>query len=406
MPTDAPLSRRTFTRLAAAGVLSPAALQGLVGGEPAPVPPPAQRKAAAHPATPLRAHASAALWPGYDAAIAIDLLATPGPFNVEGMFARPLTTEMVANAKSSGMTAVNVTVSGMGYGAAAFEQTVRALAFWSREIATHPGTFAPIRSVADIRAAKTERRLGIILGFQDATMYESDLSRVALFHELGVRVVQLTYNLRNLLGDGCLERANGGLSAFGRAVVAQLDATRTLVDLSHCGRQTTLDAIMASTRPVAVTHAGCSAVADVPRNKPDDILRRLADRGGVVGIYLMPFLRESGQPMAADFMRHLEHALRVCGEDHVGVGSDNSITPIALTPEFRAIHRESIMARRARGISAPGEDPEVFTFVPDINSPRRLEIIADLMAKAGHPSSRIEKVIGGNWLRLLGEVWG
>ena len=90
----------------------------------------------------------------------------------------------------------------------------------------------------------------------------------------------------------------------------------------------------------------------------------------------------------------------------MGVGSDNSITPIQLTPEFRQIHRESIMARRARGISAPGEDPDVFTFVPDINSPRRLEIIADLMARAGHSSARIEKVIGGNWMRLLGEVWG
>lgn len=105
-------------------------------------------------------------------------------------------------------------------------------------------------------------------------------------------------------------------------------------------------------------------------------------------------------------MRHLSHAIDVCGEDHVGVGSDNSITPIDLTPEFRAIHRESIMARRARGISAPGEDPEVFTFVPDINSPRRLDVIADLMAKAGHSSARIEKVIGKNWVRLLSDVWG
>jgi membrane dipeptidase len=157
---------------------------------------------------------------------------------------------------------------------------------------------------------------------------------------------------------------------------------------------------------VAISHSGCTAVADVPRNKPDEILKQMADRGGVIGIYLMPFLRSRGQPTSEDFMRHLTHAIDVCGEDHVGVGSDNSITPLDITPDFRAEHRRSIAARRARGISAPGEEDDVFTYVPDINSPRRMEIIADLMAKAGHGSARIEKVVGGNWMRLLGEVWG
>ncbi|MEO7964795.1 MAG: membrane dipeptidase, partial [Gemmatimonadaceae bacterium] len=278
--------------------------------------------------------------------------------------------------------------------------------FWNRELAAHPDVWMQVRTIANLRAAKESKKVGIILGFQDATMYENDLARVDLFHDMGVRIAQLTYNGRNLVGDGCLERANAGLSNFGRTVVERLNSLGSLVDLSHCGRQTTTDGIMNSTKPVAITHSGCSAIADVPRNKPDEILRRLADRGGVVGIYLMPFLRVTGQPMAEDFMRHLTHALDICGEDHVGVGSDNSITPIELTPEFRAIHRESIMARRARGISAPGEDPDVFTYVPDINSPRRLDLIADLMAKKGHGSARIAKVIGGNWARLLGEVWG
>ena len=394
MPRDDSISRRDFARLGIAASLVPAL------GAAASIPAPAATTA------PELQPAGAASWPGYEAAVAIDLLATPGPFNVEGMFARPLGAPMVANAKASGMTAVNVTVNGNGVGAMAFEQTVRAVAFWARELAQHPGAWTPVRTLADVRGAKASTRVGIILGFQDTTMYENDLSRVDLFHDMGVRIVQLTYNVRNLAGDGCLERANAGLSAFGRALVGRLNSLGSLVDLSHCGRQTTMDGIETSVKPVAVTHSGCSAIADVPRNKPDDILRRLADRGGVVGIYLMPFLRVSGQPMAEDFMRHLTHALDVCGEDHVGIGSDNSITPIELTPEFRQIHRESIMARRARGISAPGEDPDVFTFVPDINSPRRLEIIADLMARAGHSSARIEKVIGGNWMRLLGEVWG
>jgi membrane dipeptidase len=96
----------------------------------------------------------------------------------------------------------------------------------------------------------------------------------------------------------------------------------------------------------------------------------------------------------------------VCGEDHVGVGSDLSITPLELTPEFRALHAGFVKQRRAQGISAPGEDENVFNYVPDFNSPRRMEMVADAMAKAGHSSSRIEKVLGGNWVRVLGEVWG
>jgi membrane dipeptidase len=223
---------------------------------------------------------------------------------------------------------VNVTANAFApTGAAAYEGTVRALAFLDREIAAHPDAFVAVRTAADIRQAKESKRLGLIAGFQDATMLEGDLSRVDKFHELGVRIIQLTYNVRNLLADGCLEPGNAGLSNFGRDVVARMNELGILVDLSHCGRRTTLDAIAASKKPAAATHTGCAALVDVPRNKTDEQLKQLADRGGVAGIYLMPFLRASGQPAAEDFVRHVEHAVRVCGEEHVGVGSDLSITP-------------------------------------------------------------------------------
>lgn len=343
-------------------------------------------------------------WPGYERAIVIDNLATPGPFNVGAMYDRPWSNEMIANARASGITAVNVTV-GLPTPTSAFEATARTLAFLGREIDEHPDVFLAVRTVADIRRAKETSRLGLIAGFQDAVMLEADASRVDLFHGLGVRIIQLTYNLRNLVGDGCLEPDNAGLSAFGRSVVARMNAVGILVDLSHCGRRTTDDAIAASATPVAITHSGCSALADVPRNKTDQQLKRMADKGGVIGIYTMPFLRVTGQPTASDFVRHVEHALQVCGEDHVGVGSDNSITPLELTPAFRAEHAEFVRARRRRGISAPGEDENVFAYVPDLNSPRRMEQIADALAARGHSSARVEKIIGGNWLRLFGQVW-
>lgn len=178
-----------------------------------------------------------------------------------------------------------------------------------------------------------------------------------------------------------------------------------LVDLSHCGQRTTADGIQTSKKPVAITHAGCSALVPLPRNKRDEELRLLAERGGVVGIYFMPFLREQGQPMAEDVIRHVEHALNVCGEEHVGVGTDLPISPLELTADAIMRHRQELEERRRAGISAPGESPDVFLYVRDLNAPRRLAQLADLLLARGHSTSRVEKILGGNFLRLFGEAW-
>ena len=366
----------------------------------------AAASAAALALIPRRLRAAPAPWDRYANAIVIDNLATPGPFNMPNMYARPWTAQMIDNARASGITAVNVTLSGGGAtGADAFESTVRNLSFLARELDTHAGVLQSVRTVADIARAKETKRVGLIAGFQDTTMLESDLTRLTLFHDLGVRIVQLTYNVRNVVGDGCLEPGNAGLSSFGKQVVARMNELGMLVDTSHCGRRTTLDAIAVSSKPVSATHSGCAALADVPRNKTDEQLRALAAKGGVIGIYTMPFLRMSGQPGADDFVRHVEHAINVCGEDHVGIGTDNSITPLDLTPEFRAAHGGFVRERRRQGIGAPGEDENVFNYVPEYNTPRRMERIADSLAARGHTSARIEKVLGLNWLRLFRETW-
>ena len=354
---------------------------------------------------PVRA-AVRAPWDRYGSAIVIDNLATPGPFNIPNMYARPWSAEMIENARLSGITAVNVTLSGGGAtGVQAFESTVRNLGFLQRELDAHSAVLQSVRTAADIARAKETKRVGLIAGFQDTTMLETDISRLSLFHDLGVRIIQLTYNVRNVVGDGCLEPANAGLSSFGRQVVARMNELGILVDTSHCGRRTTLDAIAVSTKPVSATHSGCAALNDVPRNKTDEQLKALATKGGVIGIYTMPFLRASGQPGIDDFVRHVEHAINVCGEDHVGVGTDNSITPLDLTPQFRAEHAGFVRERRRQGIGAPGEDENVFNYVPELNTPRRMEKIADALAARGHSTGRIEKVLGLNWLRLFRETW-
>ncbi len=176
-----------------------------------------------------------------------------------------------------------------------------------------------------------------------------------------------------------------------------------LVDTSHCGTQTTNDAIEVSRFPVAATHSGCKGVFDHPRSKSDETLRRLSAKGGVIGIYMMPFLNAAGQPTGDDLVRQIEHALKVCGEDHVGIGSDLSITPHRVTPEYERAHRQFVADRQRAGIAAPRE--EDYMFVADMNTPRRLELIADRLLARGHSTARVEKVIGGNWLRLFREVW-
>jgi membrane dipeptidase len=341
-----------------------------------------------------------ARWAGYDKAVVIDALGGLGGDGDE-----PLTAAEIADVRASGVTALNLTVGALGSGAEVFEQTFKTIGFWEREIDTHPDALMRIKSAADLERAKKEGKLGIVYGFQDATPLGDDPDRVTLFSRFGVRVIQLTYNRRNLLGDGCLEPANAGLSRLGAQVVERMNEQGVLVDLSHCGHRTTLDAIAASKRPVAITHAACAAVADLPRNKTDEELRGLARKGGVVGIYFMPFLRTQGQPMAADLIRHLEHAVDVCGEDHVGLGTDGGISPVELTPGYLKRFHEDVANRRKQGISAPGETEDVYTFLPDLNSPRRFETLAGLLRERGHSEARVEKILGGNFARLFREVW-
>jgi membrane dipeptidase len=355
--------------------------------------------AAAAPAV-VRALGAARAWPGYDRAVVLDFLASPGPFNTPVRIDQ-LTDAMVRNAAASGITAVNLTIGG-----ASPEAVFKDMARWEDDLRRHPDVLTSIRSVADLMRAKAERKFDLIYGFQDTVAIGDDLSRVALYHSFGVRIIQLTYNVHNLVGDGCLVPVDNGLTPFGRDVVAELNARRIIVDTGHTGIRTTEDAIAASRAPIAISHSGCRAVADRPRSKPDETLRKLADRGGVIGIYLMPFLTMGSAPTSDDLIRHIEHAIKVAGEDHVGIGSDLSVTPHVVDQEYMRVHRTFVEGRIKAGIAAPGEDPDVPMFVTDLNTPRRMERIADKLAARGHSSSRIEKIIGGNFLRLCRDVWG
>jgi membrane dipeptidase len=346
--------------------------------------------------------------PGGDAfsgAILIDGCGGPGDPEAEDDAA--LSPRALTDAKASGVTAVNVTLGPVGQrpSLAAFEGIFRDLARWEGEIAAHPDVLRRVDAAKDLETGRSGGRVGLIYGLQDGVAFEDDLSRLDILHRFGLRIIQPTYNLRNLLGDGCLEPEGAGLSRAGQEAVRRMNALGILVDLSHCGRRTTRDAMAASARPVAFTHTGCAALADHPRNKTNEEFKALADKGGVAGIYFMPYLRSSGQPEASDVVRHVEHAVKVAGEDHVGIGTDGAISATDMTPEYRARFQADIDRRRKAGIGAPGEVSGVYPFVPDLNSPRRLQKLGELLVARGHSSTRVEKILGGNFARLFQETW-
>ncbi len=331
----------------------------------------------------------------YKRAVVIDSLCSPF-LDLEKMPSR----EDVAGVRRSGITAVNCTVSDR-----TFEGTVKNLATLEALVEQRPADFTIVRQHSDLGRCKRENKTGIMPGFQYTTFLEDDPERFGVFRNFGVRIMQITYNNRSIFGDGCLEPGNAGLSKAGTAAIGRMNELGVAVDLSHSGYRTTSEGIAASKRPVLITHSGCAAVYAHPRNKPDEILRSLADRGGYFGVYLMPYLVASPTvPRREHVMAHVLHAIQVCGADHVGIGSDGSIQKIVLTPEQQKEFDADIARRKKLGIGAPGEDR--YPYVPDVNGPDHMEIIANELARAGQPASVIEKILGANFQRVLGDIWG
>jgi membrane dipeptidase len=341
----------------------------------------------------------------YDSGIVIDGMGFPGGRQQgETSLLNALELEDIA---VSGLTAAHFTVGAVGTMPAleALAKIVTSVAEWEGQIAAHPELLQRVRKVSDIDTAKASGRTGLVYGLQDGVAFEDDVSRLKTLWQLGIRVIQPTYNRRNLLGDGCMEPANAGLSRNGLDAIGQMNELGILVDLSHCGRQTTADAIAASSRPVSFTHTGCYSLAEHPRHRTDAEIRAVAETGGVIGIFIMPYLSKGLQPTAADVIAHLEHALNVAGEDHVSLGTDGTVSPQALTPEFIEEFRKTTLMRKELGIAAPFETEEGYLFANDLNTPRRFETLAELLLERGHSARVVEKILGGNLLRVFADTW-
>jgi membrane dipeptidase len=318
---------------------------------------------------------------------------------IGGLLGRPNQNEITKLIRESGVTSLKCTLGGASGN---FEMAVEEIALAQQLMEKRADLFLNVRIHADFERARKEQKLGVIYSFESANMLEDKIERIELFRGLGVRVMQLSYNRRTPFGVGCLDGETDGLTELGRQAIAKMNEVGVALDLSHSNTQTTADGIATSTKPPLITHAGCRAVYMHPRNKEDRELNALADKGGVVGIYMLPYITASPkQPMLDDYMQHLEHALKICGEDHVGVGTD--------VPFFRVDDsdleemKKAAEKRKTDGIAAPGEDRP--TYIPDLNTPRKMELIADSLLKRDQKSVVVEKVMGLNFKRAFGEIW-
>jgi membrane dipeptidase len=326
--------------------------------------------------------------------------------NVPGEKADPFTPRVLREARASGITAVNCTLGYVSGKADPFEESVRGVAEFDRLLRAHPDQLLKVFTAADIRRAKAEGKVGIIYGFQNGAMMGKDAARVDIFADMGVRAFQLTYNPANELGDGSMAPENRGLTSFGREVIARLNDRKVMVDLSHSGERTCLEAAAASKTPISINHTGCRAVTDLPRNKTDAELRLVAEKGGFVGIYFMPFLNASGHARAEDVVAHIDHAVKLCGEDHVGIGTDGGVTQIDNLHAYEADLAKEIAERRAAGISAAGERPDTYPFVVDLRGPDQFRKLWGMLAAKGYSTRRIEKIMGLNFLHYAEQIWG
>ena len=301
--------------------------------------------------------------------------------------------------RDSGITALKSTLGGAG---GSFEQAQADIAAADLLVEKKPDLFLKVRTYSDLERAKQQRKVGIIYSFETASMLEDKVERIELFRNLGVRIMQLTYNRRSPFGVGCLDGDADGLTELGREAIAKMNEIGVALDLSHANTQTIAEGIAASKKPPIVSHSGCRSVHLHPRNMEDREMKALAAKGGVMGIYMLPYLTPSPkQPTLDDYMRHMEHALKICGEDHVGIGTDVPFQPV--TEKVLESLRRQVEQRKAAGISAPGEDRPAY--IPDLNTPRRMEIVADALLKRGYTSRIVEKVLGANFKRVFTEIW-
>lgn len=312
---------------------------------------------------------------------------------IDGLIIAKWNRELFEDMRRGGLTAANCTVSVWE----GFQATVDNIVRSNRLMAECSDLVRPVRTAADITRAKEEGKTGIIYGFQNAHAFEDQIGYVEIFKQLGVGIVQMCYNTQNLVGTGCYER-DGGLSGFGREIVAEMNRVGIMCDLSHVGAKTSEEVILASEKPVCYSHCLPSGLKEHPRNKSDEELKFIADHGGFVGVTMFtPFLRAGVDATVYDYVEAIEYVMNIVGEDAIGIGTD--FTQGHGQEFFEWLTHDKGYARR---LTRFGEiiNPEGIRTVGEFPN------LTEALLKRGFSESQTRKIMGENWVRILKDVWG
>lgn len=311
---------------------------------------------------------------------------------VDGLQINNWSREVFEELRAGGVSGVNAT-------AAVWEgtdQTLRAVAEWYQMAQRHNDLMLLAETADDIRKAKEEGRVAVVLGFQNTSPFGDDYRLVEVFSRLGVRIAQLTYNIQNAVGGSCYEPEDSGLTRFGRNIVAEMNRVGMLIDLSHVGNRTSLDAVEASVAPVAITHSNPTWFVDNPRNKPSEVLRAVAEGGGVVGCCLYPLVLGGAGTGLDEFCAMVSRLVDEIGPEHVALGSD-------CTRNWDDGYVEWLRSGHWR---PRGDEPATWPEWPHwFRGPEDFPRVTEGLVAAGLDEHTVRGVLGENWLRLFDDVF-
>ncbi|CAN5418294.1 dipeptidase [soil metagenome] len=313
---------------------------------------------------------------------------------IDGLIVSKWGREIFEEMHRGGLTAANCTCS-IWEG---FEPSMKAIAQWKRWFRENDDILLQVYGTDDIRRAKSENKVGVILGWQNSSGFGESLDTVALYAELGLKVVQFTYSTANLAGFGCMESRDGGITDFGRDLVAALNSHRMVIDLSHVGSRTSADVVSLSVQPVTYTHCAPFSLKNHSRNKTDAELRAIADKGGMIGVTMFPpFMARGSESTLDDYVASIEYVSDLCGEAHVGIGTDFT----------QGLSRDEMMYfLRDKGTGRQLLQPKGAVFPVDFARIEQYPHLTQALVRRGWKESRIAGFLGENWLRFFSDVWG
>ena len=309
--------------------------------------------------------------------------------------------------KDGGVTAVNLTCVNP---LAGLVQAIDETATWLRRVDSPESQWRLVRTTDDITKAQADGKVGLIMGWQNILPIEHKIDRLTLFRDLGLRVVQLSYNEASLVADGCLEKRPVGLTAFGRKVVEEMNRLGIAIDLSHCAEQVAIEAAEVSSKPILITHANAKSIFDQPRNKGDDAIKAMAKTGGVIGLSIHGFMNWDGNPKnpatLEGFVRNVKYVADLVGIDHVGIGTDYSSLSHPHAADFFLTMSHSQYPGtagayiQAFGNTLEGRYPEA------VPTAREYPQILEALIQGGFSKDDVDKIAGGNFMRAFREIWG